>query len=73
LWGEPIADAQLKAELLDAGEYDRELDHFEPSCDTESAYLRDAVEIARAAFAKMREAPAATTDTAEPQAEGTNP
>jgi len=71
LWGEPIADAQLKAELLDAGEYDRELNHFEPSCDTESCYLRDAVEIARAALAEMHEAPT-TTGASDPHAEGTN-
>jgi len=54
LWGEAIADDHLKAELLDAGEYDSELDQFEPCCDTESAYLRDAVEAARAALAEMR-------------------
>lgn len=72
LWGEPITDAQLKAELLDAGEYDRELNHFEPSCDTESAYLRDAVEIARAALAEMRGAPTITADTSQPKTEGTN-
>jgi hypothetical protein len=72
LWGEPIADEQLKAELIDTGEYDRELDQFEPSCDTESAYLRDAVEIARAALAEMREAPTITDDTTQPQTEGTN-
>lgn len=54
MWDEPIADAQLKAEFADAGEYDRELNQFEPCCDTESAYLRDAVEAARAALAEMR-------------------
>lgn len=69
LWGEPIADDHLKAELLDAGEYDREQDEFEPSADTESAYLREAVEMARAALAEMRRSPPA----ADPQAERTNP
>jgi hypothetical protein len=54
LWGEAIADDHLKAELLDAGEYDRELDQFEPCCDTESAYLREAVEAVRTALAEMR-------------------
>jgi hypothetical protein len=73
LWGEPIADDHLKAELLDAGEYDQERDEFEPSGDTESCYLRDAVEIARAALAEMRESPTATTDdTTQPQGERTN-
>lgn len=72
LWGEPITDDHLKSELLDVGEYDLELDQFEPSADTESAYLRDAVEIARAALAEMRGAPTATA-AADPQAEGTNP
>lgn len=68
LWGEPIADEQLKAELLDAGEYDRNLDEFEPSADTESGYLREAVEMARAALAEMR-ATATPTDSTQPQAE----
>lgn len=71
LWGEPIADEQIKAELLDAGEYDRELNEFEPSCDTESCYLRDAVEMARAALAEVKGAPAATGDPAQSQTEGT--
>jgi len=71
LWGETIADDHLKAELLDAGEYDPELDQFEPSADTESSYLRDAVEIARAALAEIREAPTATA--ADAQEEGANP
>lgn len=70
LWGESIADDHLKAELIDAGEYDREQDEFEPSADTESAYLREAVEMARAALAEMRRSPATAAD---PQAEGTNP
>ncbi len=71
LWGDPIADDHLKSELLDGGEYDLELDQFEPSADTESAYLRDAVEIARAALAEMRGATASAASA--PQAEGTNP
>src|SRR5690242_4286649 len=49
LWGEPIADADLKTEYSEAAEYDLELDQFEPSVDTESTYLRDAVETAREA------------------------
>lgn len=70
LWGEPIAGDHLKAKLIDAGEYDREQDEFEPSADTESAYLREAVEIARAALAEMRRSPATAVD---PQVEGANP
>ena len=70
LWGEPIADAQLKADLVSVSEYDRELDQFEPSCDTESSYLQDAVEIARAALAEVKGAPAATGDSTQPQTEG---
>jgi hypothetical protein len=57
LWGEPIADETLKADLAEVGEYDRELDQFEPSCDTESSYLRDAVEIARRALAALTKEP----------------
>ena len=72
LWGEPIADEHLKAELLDAGEYDRELNQFEPSGDTESAYLREAVETARAALAEMRGASTTTEAATEPQTAGTN-
>lgn len=53
LWGEPIADEALKTDLAAVCEYDRELDQFEPSCDTESSYLRDAVETARAALAVL--------------------
>ena len=70
LWGEPIADAQLKADLVSVSEYDRELDQFEPSCDTESSYLQDAVESARAALAEVKGAPAATSDSTQPQTEG---
>ncbi len=50
LWGESIADHNLRAEYLDAGEYDAAADDFNPSCDTESTYLRDAVELARMAL-----------------------
>jgi hypothetical protein len=53
LWGEPITDEALKLDLVAVGEYDRERDQFEPSCDTECTYLRDAVEIARAAIAAL--------------------
>lgn len=50
LWGESIADHNLRAEYLDTGEYDAAADDFNPSCDTESTYLRDAVELARMAL-----------------------
>ena len=50
LWGEPIADPDLKAGYSEAAEYDLELDEFNPSGDTESTYLRDAVEAAREAL-----------------------
>lgn len=53
LWGEPIADGGLTAELALRSEYDLEADEFEPSCDTESSQLRDAVEAARAALAAL--------------------
>jgi hypothetical protein len=52
LWGEPIKDAALKQEYMEASEYDSEADVFNPSCDTESSMLTDAVEIAREAIAK---------------------
>jgi len=54
LWGEPIADADLKAEYSDHAEYDLELNEFNPSVDTESTYLRDAVETAREALKTAR-------------------
>jgi hypothetical protein len=50
LWGEPISDPGVKAELILSAEYDAELEEFNPSADTESSYLRDAVEHARAAI-----------------------
>jgi hypothetical protein len=59
LWGEPIADEALKSELTAVVEYDRALDQFEPSCDTESSYLRDAVETAREALAALNPSAAA--------------
>ncbi len=52
LWNEAIADEALKAELIDAGEYDAGTDSFNPSCDTESSHLEYAVETARAALAQ---------------------
>lgn len=59
LWGQPITDNDLKADLALRSEYDLEGDEFEPSCDTESSQLRDAVETARAALAAMHEKEAA--------------
>lgn len=53
LWGEPIADPDLRADLALRSEYDLELDEFEPSCDTESSQLRDAVETAREALLSL--------------------
>jgi hypothetical protein len=52
LWGEPISDPALgdKHELADQGEYDLESDHYEPSIDAESSWLRHAVETAREAL-----------------------
>lgn len=50
LWGEAIADRELKAELVDIGEYDRDTDSYEPSCDSESRWLEHAVDIARRAL-----------------------
>jgi Family of unknown function (DUF6900) len=50
LWGERISDVSIKSEYSDAGEYDAESDEFNPSCDTESTHLRDAVELARHAL-----------------------
>ena len=55
LWGEPIKDVELKQECIEAGEYDSEADVFNPSCDTESTMLSDAVEIARDALAKSKQ------------------
>lgn len=50
LWGEAVADRELKAELVDIGEYDRDTDSYEPSCDSESRWLAHAVDIARKAL-----------------------
>jgi hypothetical protein len=65
LWGERIADEQLKADLLHVGEYDSDEDEFTPGCDTESSYLHDAVTIARAAIAESTGAPATDDDAPE--------
>ena len=54
LWGESIADPELRAAYVDAREYDGD-DGFTPSCDTESEYMREAVETARNAIACYRE------------------
>ena len=50
LWGEPLTDQALRAEYVYVGEYDAEADEFNPSGDTESTNLHDAVQIARAAL-----------------------
>lgn len=50
LWGEAIVDRELKAELVDIGEYDPGADSYEPSCDSESRSLEHAVDIARKAL-----------------------
>lgn len=41
------------ADVTAVGEYDVKLDEYEPSADTESATLREAVEQARNAIAKL--------------------
>lgn len=56
LWGEPIADAGLRDELIFSGEYDVGLDEYLPGGDTESDALRDAVETARQALAGLASA-----------------
>lgn len=48
LWGEAIPPGDLRDDLIFSGEYDVGEDSFNPSCDTESTLLRDAVEDARA-------------------------
>lgn len=50
LWGEAIADPALRADYIETAQYDRDEDSFEPSCDTESSMLQDAVEAARGAL-----------------------
>jgi hypothetical protein len=55
LYGERLSDPALRAEFISAGEYDAELEEFEPSADTESSYLREAVEAARSALSEPLE------------------
>lgn len=55
LWGEAIADKELKTELVDIGEYDSDTDSYEPSCDSESRWLEHAVDIARKALGKQHD------------------
>jgi hypothetical protein len=50
LWSEAVPDQALRDEFISSGEYDVARDEFEPSADTESAYLREAVEAARGAL-----------------------
>lgn len=47
LSGESIEDRALRADYVESYQYDAAEDSFEPSCDTESTQLREAVEIAR--------------------------
>ena len=54
LWGEPILDPGLKAELIEHGEYDKEADSYSPCVDSESSALTQAVETARVALAKTK-------------------
>jgi hypothetical protein len=53
LWGETITDTQLRHDFIYSGEYDMAEDEFNPSADTESTQLRDAVEDARTAIAAL--------------------
>ncbi len=53
LWGERIEDENRRKDEASAGEYDLELDQYEPCCDVESTLLQDAVEAARAPLAKL--------------------
>jgi hypothetical protein len=53
LWGEPIPPGDIRNDYVFAGEYDIGEDSFNPSCDTESTQLRDAVEEARAVLAAL--------------------
>jgi hypothetical protein len=57
LWGEPLADQALKDDFIHSGEYDTQENEFTPSGDTESTYLRDAVETAREALKTLRGQP----------------
>lgn len=50
LWGESIVNPALRQEYIESFEYDARDDSFNPSSDTESNYLRDAVEVARRAL-----------------------
>jgi hypothetical protein len=57
LWGEPIADQALKDEFIYSGEYDAGENEFNPSGDTESTYLHDAVQTAREALETIQGQP----------------
>lgn len=52
LWGEKLI-GNARKEAIDVGEYDKGDDSYNPSCDAESSYLREAVETARATLAKL--------------------
>jgi hypothetical protein len=53
LWGESIPPGDERDAYAEHAEYDIEHDSFEPSCDTESTLLRDAVETARHTLAAL--------------------
>lgn len=50
LWGEAIAAGAARDDYIDSGQYDPEHEEFNPSGDTESDLLREAVELARMAL-----------------------
>ncbi len=54
LWGESMPATALRQEYIDCGEYDVVDDLFNPSCDTETSMLRDAIEMARDALEKLK-------------------
>ena len=57
LWGEPIDDQSLKDDYIHSGEYDAKENEFNPSGDTESTCLHDAVVTAREALKAARGLP----------------
>jgi hypothetical protein len=62
LWGEPIADQALRDEFIYSGEYDAGENEFNPSGDTESTYLHDAVQTAREALETIQGQPSAPSE-----------
>ena len=49
LWGEAVSGAE-REDYVATAQYDVENDEFNPSADTESALLREAIELARTAL-----------------------